>query len=131
MIELDAGRVWLTRGVLHEVITVSHVQLEHVMALRSAARTLREKSRADAPVFVDIRAVRWASSEARGRGSSELGEFVASAVALLVGSPVSRIVGSLFLRMSTPPFPLRLFTSYDEAMRWLADYAPEANSEAP
>ena len=117
-------------GVLHEVITVSQVQLEHVLALRTAARALRAESRANAPVLVDIRAVRWASAEARGRGSSELGEFVARAVALVVGSPVSRMVGSLFLRMSAPPFPVRLFTSYDEAMRWLADYTSEAPRSA-
>ena len=45
-----------------------------------------------------------------------------SAVALVVGTPLSRVVGNLFLRVSRPPFPVRLFDNEESALMWLKDF---------
>jgi hypothetical protein len=46
----------------------------------------------------------------------------AFAVALLIGSPVSKVIGSFFLGLNKPSYPLRLFTSEQEAEKWLKDF---------
>ena len=44
---------------------------------------------------------------------------VVSAAALLVGSPVGRVIGSFFLRIAQPATPIRIFTNEQEALDWL------------
>ena len=45
-----------------------------------------------------------------------------SAVALVVSTPLSRVVGNLFLSVSRPPFPVRLFDNEASALTWLKDF---------
>jgi len=42
-----------------------------------------------------------------------------SAVALIVGTPLSRLVGNLFINMSRPSTPTRLFDDEASAVVWL------------
>ena len=44
---------------------------------------------------------------------------VVSAAALLVGSPVGRVIGTFFLRIAKPAAPIRIFTDKREALAWL------------
>jgi hypothetical protein len=45
-----------------------------------------------------------------------------SAVALVVGTPLSKVVGNLFLSVSKPPFPVRLFDNEASALTWLKGF---------
>lgn len=47
---------------------------------------------------------------------------VQSAVALIVGSPLSRVLGNLLLTVSKPQFPVRLFDNEAAAVAWLLRY---------
>ena len=60
--------------------------------------------------------------ETRAYVAGESGEQVCKAVALLIGSPVSRMVGNFYLRISKPIYPTRLFTSEEEALAWLETF---------
>ena len=42
-----------------------------------------------------------------------------SAMALVVGNPLSRIVGNFLVGFNRPPFPTQLFTSVEQAHAWL------------
>jgi hypothetical protein len=46
------------------------------------------------------------------------------AVALLVGSPLSRIIGNFFMGLNKPPFPVRIFGDEAEALAWLTGFLP-------
>ena len=46
------------------------------------------------------------------------------AVAVIVGSAVTRAVASFFLAVTRPPFPLRMFTSEAEGLAWLRTFPP-------
>jgi hypothetical protein len=48
-----------------------------------------------------------------------------SAVALVVGTPLSRMAGNLFIRMNKPPFPARLFDNEATAVAWLQGFVGE------
>ncbi len=42
-------------------------------------------------------------------------------LAMIAGTPVSRIVGNIFLGLNKPPFPTQLFTDEERAAAWLLD----------
>ena len=47
---------------------------------------------------------------------------VVDATALLVGSPVGRMIGTFVLRLARPVAPIRVFTSEPEALAWLEGF---------
>lgn len=77
------------------------------------------------PVLVDLRAVRSQSAEARAYLAGDEANRVSLAVALLIRSPLSRVVGNFYLGFNRPAVPTRLFTSPGEAAAWLSTFAPE------
>ena len=70
-------------------------------------------------VLVDMRGVRSQSREARQYFAGPEAEKATLAVALLIGSPVSRVLANFFLRFSPQRIPTALFTAEDEAVAWL------------
>ncbi len=71
------------------------------------------------PVLVDAREVKSQSRDARAYFASEEAARVCVAVAILIGSPVSRVLGDFFLRHTTQLVPTRLFTQDEAAVDWL------------
>jgi hypothetical protein len=64
------------------------------------------------------------------RGAREVGAgpevmAITSHMAVLVGNPMSRIIGNFFLRVTRPAYPTRLFTDEASARRWLREQRPE------
>lgn len=76
------------------------------------------------PVLVDMRGLLEQSREARAYFAGEEAARRVCAVALWVGSPVSRMIGNFFLRMGVQRTPSKLFTREDEAIAWLVRYVP-------
>ena len=72
-------------------------------------------------VLVDMRGVRSQTRDAREYFMSDDVARRLSAVALLVGSPVSRMIGNFFLRIGDHRIPTRIFTTDAEAAAWLLD----------
>jgi hypothetical protein len=85
-------------------------------ALATTERVARGERR---PVLVDLRGIRSQTREARQYFVGEEATRVSAAVALLVGSPVSRVVGNFFLRLNVQRTPTQLFTNEAEAIAWL------------
>lgn len=71
------------------------------------------------PVLVDSRGVRSQTKAAREHFVGPEAVKVSSAVAILVGSPVSRMVGNFFLRSNAHQSPTQLFTNEGDAVSWL------------
>ena len=97
----------------------SHLTVEVTPAvIRAQISAARGAQR---PTLADLRGI--ASNE---RGARELAagpEIVAVTLrmALLVESPVSRIFGNFFMRVTRPAYPTRLFTDEASARRWLSE----------
>jgi len=114
------AKVWLREdGIIQTVISLPNAResLEDAKANIAAATTLSPGKRR--PKLVDMRAVQGIDREARAYYS---GGF-ATAVALLVGSPVTRVMANFFIGLNKPPVPTRLFTSEDEAVAWLKGFS--------
>jgi hypothetical protein len=65
-----------------------------------------------------------ASKEARDLLAGPEAAKLISAMAVIVTSPVARLVLNFFMRVSAPPYPLRLFATLPEAQAWARTYAP-------
>jgi hypothetical protein len=44
------------------------------------------------------------------------------ATALIVDSPVGRIIGNFFIGMNKPGIPVKIFDSEDKAIQWLRGF---------
>lgn len=73
------------------------------------------------PLLVDTRDLGWQDRAARMEFVRR-GELV-SAVALLVSTPLSRMMGNFFLAVSKPMAPTRLFDDEAAAVAWLKEIA--------
>lgn len=93
-------------------------------AKENIAATFELAGRRQIGVLVDMRGVRSQTREARQYFAGHEAEQVTRAVALLIGSPVSRVLANFYLRLRTPRIPTALFTNEDEAIAWLLDAKP-------
>lgn len=75
-------------------------------------------------VLVDMRGARSQTREARQYFAGPEAEQATRAVALLIGSPVSRVLANFFLRLNPQRTPARLFTEEADAIAWLMEQRP-------
>ena len=73
-------------------------------------------------VLVDTRSMKSISGEARRYYASDERPRVGSAVALLVGSTVSMVIGNFWLTINKPSYPSHIFSSEESALEWLKGY---------
>jgi hypothetical protein len=117
------ARVWLDReGIVQEVDAPGSEQRvedarENIDANRVAARGSRR------PLLVDMSRVKSISREARAYYAAEAPRVVC-AVGLVVGSPLSKMIGNFFLGLNRPAIPTRLFSSTEAAASWLRQFIP-------
>jgi hypothetical protein len=71
-------------------------------------------------VLADItRTTKGANGEARSFYVSEEASVMKKGMAMLVKSPLQKMVCNVFFRMSKPPYPSKLFTCRVKAIAWL------------
>jgi hypothetical protein len=119
IVEDRATRAWL--GVDGIVCFWLRPGADYVLsdAKASLATTRALAPTLPAKVLVDSNGVRTATREARHYWETDAARGVISAMALLVGSPTSRIIASFVLRLVRPDFTVKVFTDEAEARRWL------------
>jgi len=106
------------RGFVHARLDDgSTMELED--ARDAVADTWRVAGERRRPVLVDMSGVKQESRAARLYFVSDEAVARYSAVAILVASPVSRVIGTFFLRLAEHKVPTRLFTREAEAVSWL------------
>ena len=119
------GKQWLgDDGIVRQVVFPGAEQtladaVEHIRAIAALMPGGRR-----GPLLVDLRGTAAASREARAYFAGPETAKVVSAVALLVGSPISSVIGNFFLRLNQPRYPTRLFTDEAEALPWLKGFLP-------
>lgn len=108
------------RGFIHAVMREG-CEMNLTDATENVAATA-SLARGHMPVLVDMRGVRSQTREARQYFDGAEAAKTLSAVALLIGSPVSRVLANFFLRVSAQRIPTRLFTSEADAITWLLGF---------
>ena len=74
------------------------------------------------PILVELDKVRTVSKESRRIYSSQETAEIFSAAALLVGNPVSMIIGNFYLGINKSAMPVKMFTDTGEAFAWLKSF---------
>jgi hypothetical protein len=77
------------------------------------------------PQLVDMRPVKSIERAARAWLAGPEAARLNLAVAILVGSPLSRAIGNFFLGLNKTLVPSRLFTTETEALAWLRTFPHE------
>ena len=118
-----SSRYWVDdegfiRGVLREGVEYQLADAEEMMALHRQMTGGQPRG-----LLMDIRAVRALPREVRAYFTQPEHAEVHRAVALLVGSPLSRAIGNFFLGFNKPAMPMRLFSEEESALEWLRKVA--------
>jgi len=108
------------RGFVHIVVTPLAEQ--HLAdALENIDAVKRLSGESPLPLLVDMRRVKSidnAAHEVYRDGHTPLPR----AMAMLVASPLSRIIANYFTTMFEGPIPTRVFTTEDDAMAWIGQH---------
>ena len=113
-------RMWLRPDGIVQVVWVPRttVLLEDATSTLDAMVRLTGGRRS--PLLVDMRDTGPQDRRTRAEWTSRTG--LQSAVALIVGTPLSRMLGNLLLMITRPQFPVRLFENEASAVAWLKDF---------
>lgn len=119
------AHVWLRPDGIMCVVIKPHVRVTIETSLEVNA-TMRSLAHPDIcrPVLTDISAPHETELAVRRYGASEIAREVTRRLALLVRTPVSRMLGNAFLLAKRPPYPVRLFNEPGPALAWLAESNP-------
>ena len=121
--ETRTTHIWLDENGILRIVTKPSITAQ---SLADAVENMEALERArlgrKRPVLIDLRKAMSTDSEGRKYYSRAELDQIISASAFIVGSPLSRVIGSLFLGLSKPPFPVRLFESEEEALEWLKGF---------
>ena len=70
------------------------------------------------PLLIDARGIRSISKEARDLFSLNNRSSYVNSFAILIESPLSRIIGNFFMGLNKPRVPVKLFTREEKAILW-------------
>ena len=111
--------VW---GELFADLTTEALAEENIDAQeRIRDRMNKEKTR----VLIDMTGVREISKDARDYFANERTASIQRATALLIGSPISRVIGNFFMGLNKPISPTKLFTDPKKAVQWLQEFTSD------
>ena len=74
------------------------------------------------PLLIDARNIKSITKEARDHFSIQNRETSITSFAVIIDSPLSRIIGNFFMGLNKPSVPAKLFTNENEAVDWLKQY---------
>ena len=118
VLETPTAKYWLIENIIYGIINKNAEQTlnDAMYNTRMVKETLKGKI---SPVLIDIRLMKSISAEAREYYSGEDVAHVHNACAIVIGNPISRIIGNFFIGLNKPGMPTRLFTTEKKAFQWL------------
>jgi len=122
-IETSVAKVWIEAdGIirLHFKPTQQHSLNEAIQVVEAHNRLASGVPRG---VIADIRHVTGgADRSAREYYVSSESARLKTGMAMLVSSPMQRMLGNIFFRINKPPYPSRMFSNEEDAIHWLQGF---------
>lgn len=121
VIKTETASLWLDQyGIIHvNILPGAEVNIQHTRDYVTVAKRFGNTKRL---ILVDISKIKSASREARDFFKQETGSEIIKSVALIIGSPVSKVIGNFLIGLNKPSYPIKLFTSEKEAEGWLRQF---------
>jgi hypothetical protein len=121
--ENEYASFWIEAGIVYFVYKPNTV-VSIEAARKIVEDRVRFQDREDFPIYCDIRGMKSADKEARNYLAKE-GSSYTRAVAVVVDSPMSKIIGNIYLGLNKPITPSRLFTDEKDAVEYLKQFIPQ------
>jgi hypothetical protein len=119
------AELWLDDSGIVHIIQAAGSEQTADDAQENCAASERVGQGVRRAMLVDMSRVKSISREARTVYTRRQNADTVRALALVIGSPLSRMIGNFFIGLNKAPMPTRLFTSTDDALAWLrAEQAP-------
>lgn len=83
---------------------------------------VKKSNKTHLPLLSDGRGLKSISHEARNRFSSENAAKYILANAILVNSLPTRLIANFFIKFHKPTFPVKIFSSEKDAIKWLKSF---------
>jgi hypothetical protein len=119
-IENEYVTFWIEDGIMYGKYK-PHVVIDLNAAMKVAEDRLKLANNKDYPFMGFLDGISSATKEARDFFSNGDGIKHMKKLALMTNSPISKMAGNFFLRISKPAVPTSLFTNKEDAIRWLKD----------
>lgn len=112
---------WIEDGIIFSLPDdKAYLDIEEA---KEISKAFQELSSVPLPLFVDFHTITGQASEVREYFSSDPVHLTTyTAVALFVSNPVARVIANIFMGLVKPAKPTKLFTDFDQAMKWLNKY---------
>lgn len=112
------AKIWKDENdIVYGVITSKDkMTLDNAIENMDAIRSLFQGKKVN--LLSDVRLIKQVDKDARDYSSSV--DFIANN-AIVVSSPLTKVLGNMFLAVTKPKFNGRLFTSESEAVTWLLE----------
>ncbi|MCH2044194.1 MAG: hypothetical protein MK212_08615 [Saprospiraceae bacterium] len=114
--ELDNGIIKITLWNNY------YSEYDHSMESLEIIKQLYDRQQKKVCILGDIRGIKGASKKSRA-SVTQNGELAPhkhiQALALVIGSPVAKMIGNFILKFNKPSFPFRLFTKEEDAIQFL------------
>lgn len=78
------------------------------------------------PLIIDARGIKSMSREARNQFSTKGRETSVTSFAIIIDSPLSRVIGNFFMGINKPAVPSKLFENEEKAKEWLLNLDVES-----
>lgn len=116
------GKVFLGEDGIVRMIQVPELDLTLEDAQECVEALLKVRQGKRHPLLIDARRMRSISRDARQYFASDEVSKLSLAFAMIVDTPLSRILANFYMGLNKPQLPSRLFASEAEAVEWLQGY---------
>lgn len=123
--ENESAEFWVENDVLFFSYKEGTKINQHVAAQVVKDRMEMQKG-ISYPVFCDMRGVKDSDKAGRDYLAKE-GSSMVNAVAVLIDSPVTKIMLNFYLNINKPTTPTRMFTDKNEALAYLEAYKKQGS----
>jgi hypothetical protein len=116
------GKIWLDADGIMRIVTFPGVEDTMDDAKQNVAACAKLAAGKPRPTLIDMRNLKAQSREVRAYYTGPETARLNLAIAILVDSPMSRVIGNFFLGFNKTDAPTKLFKSEDEALTWLKGF---------
>jgi len=116
------SKIWLREDGIVQVAIFPNAEEGLADARANIAASFKIGFEQRRPLLVDIRYMKSFDRAARVYYSSAETAQTITALALLVESPLSRLLANFFMGLNKVQVPTRLFTAEDKAVEWLKGF---------
>jgi hypothetical protein len=118
--ENDYAKFWIEAGVVFFVYK-DNSSIDLNAAKQIVNDRIQFQGKVAYPIYCDIRGMKKADKAARDFLAKE-GSSYTKGVAIIVDSPMTKIIGNFYLGLNKPTTPTKMFTDKQEALAFLKQF---------